>query len=97
MNILMFIVTYWDVLLTLLVLISGVILKLKNLWKGNFIEWLIAICDEIEKEFGAGGGILKHANAYAKFVDKFPFVSKFVSQETFDKWVKEALTTLKSL
>lgn len=97
MNILMFIVTYWDVLLTIFVLVVGTIFKLKRLWKGNFVEWLIAICDEIEKEFGAGGGLLKHANAYAKFVEKYPIISKFVSQETFDKWVKEALSELDTL
>ena len=97
MNILIFIVTYWDVLLTLLILLVGTIFKLKRLWKGNFVEWLIAICDEIEKEFGAGGGLLKHANAYAKFVEKYPIISKFISQETFDKWVKEALAELDTL
>ena len=97
MNILMFIVTYWDVLLTILILVVGTIFKLKRLWKGNFVEWLIAICDEIEKEFGAGGGLLKHANAYAKFVEKYPIISKFISQETFDKWVKEALSELDTL
>lgn len=94
MNILMFIVTYWDVLITLGILIIGTFIKLKKLWKGNFIQWLIAICDEMEKQFGGGAGILKHANAYAKFVEKYPIISKFISQETFDKWVKEALEEL---
>lgn len=94
MNILMFIVTYWDVLITLGILTIGTFIKLKKLWKGNFIQWLIAICDEMEKQFGGGAGILKHANAYAKFVEKYPIISKFISQETFDKWVKEALEEL---
>ena len=94
MTILMFILNYWDVILSILLIVIGAIIKLKNLWRGNIIEWLIAICDEVEKEFGAGTGLLKHANAYSKFVDKFPIISKFISQATFDKWVKAALTEL---
>jgi hypothetical protein len=94
MNVLIFILNYWDVILSILLIVIGTIVKLKNLWRGNFIEWLIAICDEMEKEFGAGMGLLKHANAYAKFVDKYPVISKFISQATFDKWVKEALDIL---
>ena len=94
MNVLIFILNYWDVILSILLIVIGTIVKLKNLWRGNFIQWLIAICDEMEKEFGAGMGLLKHANAYAKFVEKYPIISKFISQETFDKWVKEALEEL---
>lgn len=97
MTVLMFILNYWDVILSILLIVIGTIVKLKRLWRGNFVEWLIAICDEIEKEFGAGGGLLKHANAYAKFVEKYPIISKFVSQETFDKWVKEALSELDTI
>lgn len=97
MNILMFIVAYWDVLLTLGIILVGTIVKLKSLWHGNFVEWLIAICDQIEKEFGAGTGILKHANAYNKFIEKYPVISKFISQATFDKLVKEALAELDKL
>ena len=34
----------WDWLLAIVVIVVGVILRLRSLWKGNVIEWLVAIC-----------------------------------------------------
>lgn len=94
MTILSLILTYWDVILVMLIIISGVVIKLNNMWNGNIVEWLVAICNEMEEEFGAGMGLLKKTKAYTLFVEKFPIISKFISAEKFDDLVDDALVEL---
>ena len=49
----------WDWLLAIVVIVVGVILRLRSLWKGNVIEWLVAICADAESIYGGGTGYLK--------------------------------------
>ena len=94
MTILSLFLAHWDVILVVLIVIIGIIIKLKSLWNGNIVEWLIAICNEMEEEFGAGMGLLKKTKAYAIFVDTFPIISKLISAEQFNSLVDKALMQL---
>ena len=49
-----FIKNNWDWILAIIVLIVGVLLRLRALWKGNVIEWLVAICADAEALYGGG-------------------------------------------
>ena len=90
-----FITSNWDWLLVIVVLIVGVILRLKALWKGNVVEWLVAICADAEAVYGGGTGYLKLRYVYDAFLAQFPALSKYISFDTFAKWVDVALDMLK--
>lgn len=85
----------WDWLLAIVVIIVGVILRLRSLWKGNVIEWLVAICADAETIYGGGTGYLKLRYVYDAFLGQFPALSKYVAFDTFSKWVDKALANLK--
>lgn len=57
----------------------------------NIKEWLKWAVAKAEKELGSGTGQLKLRMVYDMAIDKFPFIVKFISFETFSKWVDEAL------
>lgn len=60
-------------------------------------EWLLFAVTEAEKALGSGTGKLKLRYVYDMFLDKFPFLSKFISFEDFSKYVDEALEEMKKL
>jgi hypothetical protein len=90
-----FFVEYWAVIIVVLILGTSLFLKLKRLWKGNIIEWLIDVCAEMERNLGDGTGFLKLRGAYNEFIATFPIMSKLISFETFSQLVDEALAVLK--
>ena len=57
----------------------------------NIKEWLKYAVVIAEREFGSKTGQLKLRYVYNTAVNKFPFIVSFVSFETFDLWVKDAL------
>lgn len=61
----------------------------------NIKEWLKWAVMEAEKQLGSGTGQLKLRMVYDMAVAQFDWLSKFVSFETFSKWVDEALEWLK--
>jgi len=89
-----FIINYWQVIIVAIILIVVIIIKLKEMWNGNIIEWLVSICAEMERELGPGTGRLKLAGAYEIFINTFPIASKFMSAEFFAVLVDEALEIL---
>ena len=54
-------------------------------------EWLKWAVVEAEKALGSKTGQLKLRLVYDMFCERFPEIAKFVSFETFSKWVDEAL------
>ena len=60
-------------------------------------QWLIFICGEAERLLGSGTGKLKLRYVYDKFLERFPYLAKFISFETFSGYVDEALEQLKAL
>ncbi len=60
-------------------------------------EWLLWAVTEAEKGLGSGTGQLKLRWVYDLFIDKFKFISVFISFGTFSKWVDEALNKMRLL
>ena len=85
----------WDWLLAIVVIVVGVILRLRSLWKGNVIEWLVAICADAESIYGGGTGYLKLRDVYAEFVKAYPIVGIILPFDYFSSVVDKALKLLK--
>lgn len=60
-------------------------------------EWLLFAVSQAEKELGGGTGKLKLRAVYEQFVEKFSWVAKVVSFETFSVWVDSALIEMRKL
>lgn len=60
-------------------------------------EWLLWSVVEAEKELGSSTGRLKLSMVYDAFILKFPMTSKFISFETFSKYVDLALDEMRRL
>lgn len=85
----------WAALVIGIILLAGIVVKLRSLWKGNIIEWLIDVCATMERAFGGGTGFLKLRGAYNEFIAAFPILSRLISFESFSVMVDEALAELK--
>lgn len=96
MNVLNFFVDNWDIIAVIVILVTGVTLRLKSLWKGSVVEWLVAICADAETLYGDGTGYLKLRYVYNAFLATFPVISKYISFDTFSQWVDVALEKLKA-
>ncbi len=57
-------------------------------------EWLKYAVAWTEKELGSGTGQLKLRMAYDMFIEKFGWLAKFITFETFSEYVDEALEWL---
>lgn len=60
-------------------------------------EWLLFAVSEAEKALGSGTGQLKLRMVYDMFLEKFPYLVKFIPFDTFSKWVDDALEEMKKL
>lgn len=60
-------------------------------------QWILFLCAEAERLLGSGTGKLKLRYVYDKFLERFPYLAKFISFETFSGYVDEALEELKKL
>lgn len=96
MNVLNFIYDNWDIIAVIVIIVIGVVIRLRSLWKGDVVEWLVAICADAETLYGDGTGYLKLRYVYNAFLATFPVLSKYISFETFSKWVDIALDKLKA-
>lgn len=78
------------------VFVIGILKMLKNEEK-SVKEWLLLAVTEAEKALGGGTGKLKLRQTFQAFVSTFPVFSKFISYETFEGWVDEALDDMRHL
>ena len=85
---------WWEVIAVGIIVVAAVVIHLRDMWKGNIVEWIVGICAEMEIAFGDGTGFLKLRGAYDTFVRAFPVMSKIISFETFSGWVDVALAKL---
>lgn len=69
----------------------------KEQQKKRIMEWLLYAVSMAEKDLGSGTGKLKLRYVYDWFIVKFPWISIFVSFETFSKWVDDSLQEMKHL
>ena len=60
-------------------------------------EWLLYACVEAEKSLGNKTGEIKLRYVYDMFVDKFKFVSMFLSFEDFSDLVDDSLNTVEDM
>lgn len=60
-------------------------------------EWLLYACTLAEKELGSGTGQLKLRYVYNLFLDKFKFMSMFITFEQFSNLVDNSLDTLREM
>lgn len=60
-------------------------------------EWLLYAVTEAESLFGNGTGKIKLSYVYDKFVEKFPWIAKWLSAESFSEYVDTALVTMRNL
>ena len=65
--------------------------SVKNMKIENVKEWLKWAVTIAEKELGSGTGQLKLRQVYNMAVDRFPWIIKLISFETFSHWVDDAL------
>ena len=56
---------------------------------------LVQLVTEAEHELGQGTGELKLITVYTKFIEKFPLISLFITQERFKQLVDESLAYMK--
>jgi len=97
MKIFNFILEYWQDILVILIVVGGLILKLRTITIENAKEWLLYAVTRSEAYYGSGTGAIKLRKVYDRFTLNFKILSRFVSFETFSKWVDLALDELKIL
>lgn len=101
MEFITFIQEHWSAILVGILVISAIILfvvkflKLSPEQQKERIKTaLLAIVTEMEKQYGPKTGSIKRSQAYSQLVKLFPVLTIFLSQETFDKLLDEALVIL---
>lgn len=104
MDILEFLISYWYIILALIVLgvVIGVAVyrffKLPTSAQLQKVrEWLLWRVTLAEKELGGGTGQLKLRMVYDAFVARFGWLAKVISFETFSRLVDDALEEMRDL
>ena len=63
----------------------------------NVMDWLIWATANAEKDLGSGTGQLKLRQVYDLFINRFPWVARFVTFSRFGKMVDKALKKMKEM
>ncbi len=99
-----FIVKNWDVILAVIVVVATWVIIAVRFFKQpsaaqltKVKEWLLYATTLAEKELGGGTGKLKLRYVYDLFVQKFAWLAKEMSFETFSGLVDEALGDMNDL
>ena len=97
-NVEMWIANNWAVIVGLIALVTVVILAIRafmklptSVQKEKAKKCLLAWVIQAEKELGGGTGKVKLSTVYGTFVTAFPILKNFISFETFNLWVDDAL------
>lgn len=95
--------TFTTILVTIIVIcviglcIYGLFRKGKERQIEIILEWLLLAVVLAEKELGDGTGQIKLRFVYDLFIDKFRFISYFISFAQFSKLVDQALDRMKDI
>lgn len=96
-----FIQEHWSTLLVVIAIVAAIVLFVVKFLKlspeqqrERIRTALLAIVTEMEKQYGPKTGSIKRSQAYIQLVKLFPVLTIFLSQETFDKLLDEALVIL---
>ena len=60
-------------------------------------EWLLFAVTNAERDLGGGTGKLKLRQVYDLFIQRFPYIARWISFDIFSGWVDEALDEMKRL
>lgn len=91
MKVLNFIQTYGFTIIISILVIAGLIVRIKTFFTEDLIEWLVDKVGDAESYFGSKTGQLKLRAVYDTFVSQRPIVALFISFKTFSKLVDAAL------
>ena len=97
MKVLNFIQTYGFTIIISILVIAGLIIRIKTFFTEDLIEWLVDKVGDAESYFGSKTGQLKLRAVYDTFVSQRPIVALFISFKTFSKLVDAALEKFQDL
>lgn len=60
-------------------------------------EWMLWAVSYAEKSLGSGTGKLKLRYVYDMFLEKFPYIAKYLTFEKFSEYIDEALEQMKKI
>ena len=104
MKLINWLIENWSIIVAIIVVIIMIVLAVikftqlspeqqKAKIKKCLLSWVI----EAERDLGSKTGQVKLSLVYGYFVTAFPFVKNFISIETFNKWVDEALDKMRDM
>jgi hypothetical protein len=92
MNVLRFIVEYWDCLVTIAVLLVGLGVAIKKGETKIINAFLLSLVTEAERQFGSGTGALKKAAVIKWVYEKLPaFVKLLFTEKNLSDLIEQAL------
>lgn len=99
-----FLVAHWNVIVVIAIFIVGGCIAVYRFMSLSTMKryeklrgWLLQAVLLAEKEYGSGTGKLKLSAVYDKFVEKFPWLAKFISFSVFSEYVDDALDEMKDI
>lgn len=96
MEVLSILLNYLPFIITAVILIGGLIALILG-QKKSAKQWLLYAVTESERALGSGTGAIKLRAVYDAFIAHFGLLAKFISFETFSKWVDLALQQMKKM
>jgi len=91
MNVIHFILSYWDSILLLLAVVVGAIFALRHGMKTQVYAILKYLVTQAEAEYGDGTGVLKKQAVTAWIYEKMPSVFRyFLTEETISNLIEKA-------
>jgi hypothetical protein len=99
-----FITNNWDVLIAIVVFLAGGFTAVYRFFLRPSAEtlakvskWLLWAVSEAEQYLGDGTGKLKLSLVYDKFLKSFPWVSRIVTVQAFERLVDAALDKMREM
>lgn len=91
MKVINFIVTYWDSILVVLLLISSAVIMLRKGMKKQVFAILKYLVTQAEEEYGSGTGVLKKQAVIAWIYEKMPSIFRyFLTEDTISALIEKA-------
>lgn len=96
MNVLQFLINYWDCLLTVVCLLVGIGVAIKKGETKVINAFLLSLVTEAERQFGSGTGALKKAAVIKWVYERLPaFVKLLFSEQNLSDLIEQALESAK--
>ena len=91
MNVIKFVVTYWDSIVVVLSVIAAVLLMLRKGMKAQVFEILKYLVTIAEEEYGSGTGALKKQAVIAEIYERMPSILKyFLTEKAISDMIESA-------